>query len=284
MMVLFAHVCWPQIESVPSHHVSTGSCTGRFSISTATTGRSHGKFWVQVVWLIPLLSFPLFLSFFFFLTLNIASAGCFTVSVFLFSLSLSGCERGVSLSGSSGEESTTGFSPWTPLVFFVGEKQQSDRSLRLTLAVPHLHQGFCARLEESGGVRPRTPDGDWFAGHHWSPNRDYINWGSGHDRRQAVSGDRVQAVPSANLPDASAPLCSVVPLNAASRFSDSDQSVIFCILGHVIKNIPFKMADKWLLISMVSMLTLGVYGGKWNDSSGWINTGSGVFSGAAWLG
>lgn len=38
----------------------------------------------------------------------------------------------------------------------------------------------------------------------------------------------------------SAQLCR---LHVASGFSDSDQSVIFCILGLVIENIPFKMAD-----------------------------------------
>lgn len=43
------------------------------------------------------------------------------------------------------------------------------------------------------------------------------------------------------------------------------------------------MVDKWLLISMASMLTSGVYGGKWNDSSGWIDAGSGTFSDAARL-
>lgn len=53
----------------------------------------------------------------------------------------------------------------------------------------------------------------------------------------------------------------------------------FCILMHVIKE-----ENKTLIMdidSLTSMLTLGAYVGKWNDSSGWINTSSGIFSTSA---
>lgn len=33
--------------------------------------------------------------------------------------------------------------------------------------------------------------------------------------------------------------------------------------------------------SLTGMLTLGAYAAKWNDSSGWINTSSGIFSTSA---
>lgn len=106
-------------------------------------------------------------------------------------------------------------------------------------------------------MRLRAPNEDRFAGLHCSINRDYNARGSRHSGRQVVSGDRVSAMLSVNpyFPDASAPLCAQLchlmtkkPSSeempsqiAAARFSDSDsdQSVIFCILGLAIKKILF---------------------------------------------
>lgn len=148
------------------------------------------------------------------------------------------------------------------------------------------------------GVCLWVPNEDWFTGLHCSIDTDYNKWGCERGGRPVVSGDFVAAMLSVNpyFPDASASLLARPRylMKAKSRSVEMpwrDSAILIWIkvwfsasLGSLLKKSLFKMLDKWLLISMTSMPSLGVYRGKWNDSSGRINTGSGTFSSAVWLG
>lgn len=209
---------------------------------------------------------------------------CFSVSILTMYVLECVIVWGVSLSGSSGDEPTAGFSLWTSLSILgwkttirsevaphaccalIASELSVPTESRRTETQTHAALG-CVMSDEARWASKtaaavlrlclRAPNEDRFAGLHCSINRDYNARGSGHSRRQVVSGDRVSAMLSVNpyFPDASAPLCAQLchlmtkkssseemPSQiAAARFSDSDsdQSVIFCILGLAIKKILF---------------------------------------------